>query len=160
MSERIRDGLEGIDYSDFSLRATMNDLETVRIYTDNDYFVAGDAVSFDSEAENISAINYFCGSFLASLLKMLVQKSKLYKVDIEEIEGKIDFTLTNPLNLLAVKGYDNPSDIERINIKIYYYAEGDQDDLNEIFLEILKSNPIYRLIDKSVDLSISLNMVI
>lgn len=159
MSKPI-DKLDGIDYSDFSLRATMNDLENIRIYTDNDYFIVGDSVSFDSEAENISAINYFCGSFLASIIKILVKKAKMAGVDIEEIEGKIDFRLTNPLNILGVKGYDEPSDIEEMTIKIYYYAEGEEDYLKNLFMEILSSNPLYRLVKKASEINISFDLVI
>ncbi|WP_296255111.1 OsmC family peroxiredoxin [uncultured Ezakiella sp.] len=151
-------GLEGIDFSNFSLRATMNDLKNVNVYTDNNSFRVSDAISFDIEAENISALNYFCGSLLASVMKILVSECKSQGIVIEEIEGKIDYKLTNPLRVLNVRGYEDLSEIEDIVIKIYYYADGDEEELNNRLMGMLNANPIYSLLKstKKVDCKIQL----
>lgn len=46
------------------------------IYEKAKEFVVDSSISFDSEAENISAINYFMGSLLSSIMLMSVKKAK------------------------------------------------------------------------------------
>lgn len=159
MSE-IDNRLEGIDYSLFSLRATMNDLKNVHIYTANSSFIMNNSISFDSEAENISSLDYFMGALLASIMLMSVKKAKKKQVMIDEIEGKINFQLNNPLNALDVIGYNEISFIEWIKIKIYYYASGEELQNNRILREILVENPIYQLINKGTSLQVEFELVI
>ncbi|MCI5674736.1 MAG: hypothetical protein MR314_01015 [Ezakiella sp.] len=160
MSKIDGNALEGIDYSLFSLRATMNDLKNVHIYTANSSFVVDSSISFDSEAENISAINYFMGSLLSSIMLMSVKKAKKRDVIIEEIEGKIEFKLNNPLNALDVRGYYENSYIDYIDIKIYYYADGDEESNNLLLTQLLDENPIYNLIKKTTSLMVNFDLVI
>ena len=48
--------------------------------------------------------------------------------------------------MIPVRGYDDPADIEEIQVKLFYYGDGDPEEMNEMIRGAQEANPIYRLV--------------
>lgn len=133
-------------YFEMSMRGTYPDLKDVKLYTDRVELSVGNAVSFDNEYEKVTSMSYFLGSLLSSILFTSVKELKSKGVLLDEIEGLIRAKLTNPLRMIPVRGYDDPADIEEIQVKLFYYGDGDPETMNEMIRKAQEANPIYRLV--------------
>lgn len=136
---------------DMSFRGTSNDLSSVKIFTNKNSFQIEKQVSFDSEYEPISSLEYFAGSVLSSiLLTLLEQRGSL----IEEIEGVLNLSLENPLSLVGVKGYDEEPIIKKITVTVFLFADLEDNDFDEFCFGALKNSPIYNTLKRSMDLEV------
>ena len=138
-----------------SMRGTCPDLNEVNLYTDRKKFVAGTLISFDNQYDSISSISYFLGSLLSSVILGAIKHLNNNNVELDEFEGTIHAQLTNPLHMIPVKGCNDPSEITDIEIKLYFYANHDKEDVKRLINESLSFNPIYRLINKDQRIRIS-----
>lgn len=89
-----------------------------------------------------------------------LKELKLAALDIDEIEGVIEAQLSNPLRMIPVRGYDQASEIENIRIKIYYYSDDDEDKVTAFIKDCQQFNPIYRLVEKSTSIDLSVDWVL
>jgi len=137
-----------------SFRGTANDLSAVKVYTNKNSFVTEKQISFDSEYEQISSVEYFAGSVLSSVMLTLLEQSKKKGSIIEEIEGVLNLSLENPLSLVGVRGYDEEPYIRKITMTVYLFAELEDDEFNEFCFHALKKSPIYNTLKKSMELEI------
>jgi len=137
-----------------SFRGTANDLSAVKVYTNKNSFVTEKQISFDSEYEQISSVEYFAGSVLSSVMLTLLEQSKKKGSIIEEIEGVLKLSLENPLSLLGVRGYDEEPYIRKITMTVYLFAELEDDEFDEFCFHALKKSPIYNTLKKSMELEI------
>ena len=106
-----------------NFRGTSNDLSSVKIFTNKSSFQIEKQISFDTEYEQISSLEYFAGSVLSSIILTLLEQSKKRGSIIEEIEGVLNLSLANPLSLVGVKGYDEEPTIRKITVTIFLFAE-------------------------------------
>lgn len=143
-----------------SMRGTCPDLKEVKVYTDRNKFEIDALHSFDIEHEGITSMSYFLGSILSSCILSAIKYLSEHDIELDEIEGTIEAVLTNPLRMIPVQGYDDPSNIEDIKIKLYYYADHDEEEVQALIRESQDLNPIVRLIKQASDVSIEIEMVI
>jgi hypothetical protein len=136
---------------DMSFRATSNDLSSVKIFTNKNSFQIEKQVSFDSEYEPISSLEYFAGSVLSSILLTLLEQSGS---DIEEIEGVLHLSLENPLSLVGVKGYDEEPIIKKITVTVFLFVDLEDNDFDDFCFRALKNSPIYNTLKRSMDLEV------
>ncbi|MGJ9382073.1 hypothetical protein [Salipaludibacillus sp. CF4.18] len=61
---------------DMNFRGTSNDLSSVKIYTNKNSIQIEKQISFDSDDEKISSLEYFAGSVLSSIILTLLEQSK------------------------------------------------------------------------------------
>ena len=61
---------------EMNFRGTSNDLSSVKIFTNKSSFQIEKQISFDSEYEQISSLEYFAGSVLSSIILTLLEQSK------------------------------------------------------------------------------------
>ncbi|MEH7276086.1 OsmC family protein [Neobacillus vireti] len=139
---------------DMSFRGTSNDLSTVKIFTSKNSFEIEKQISFDSEYQQISSIEYFAGSVLSSILLTLLQQSEKRGSKIEEIEGVLNLTLENPLYLVGVKGYDQEPFIKKITVTVFLFLDLEDKDFNDFCFRALKNSPIYNTLKKSMELEV------
>ena len=131
------------------MRGTKPDLDKVKLYTGRKRFDVDKLVSFDIEDEGYSALSYFMGSILSSVIWTFQNHLKQKKIDLDEIEGVIEADLQNPLRLIPVRGYDQPAQIRNIKVKIYYYADDDEEKLDQMARDCQVDNPIFQLVNQS-----------
>lgn len=148
-------------YYDLFMRGTCPDLNTVNVYTDRRNIEVNEVVSFDIEFDQITAISYLLSSLLSSTIITAINELKQNDIVLDEIEGTIQAQLTNPLRMIPVRGYTDPSLIDNIKIKLFYYADTvDYDKVSELIRDAQLFNPIYQLIDKGQKISLNIEFVL
>lgn len=147
-------------YFEMSMRGVCPDLEKVHLFTDRKKIEVEEMISFDNEFEGFSSISYFLGSLLSSIILTAIKELKHQGIELDEIEGVVHATLTNPLRMIPVRGYDQPSNIENIMIKIYYYSDEDENKVSHLIEEVQKFNPVYRLINQSCPVKLDIEWVL
>lgn len=142
------------------MRGTCLDLKEVRLYTDRMRFEAEKLISFDSEFEGVSSLSYFMGSLLSSVIVTAIKYFHSQQIVLDEIEGVIAVDISQPLALVPVRGYHDPSEIEAIRIKLFYYAEGDDYEIVDMFHQSQRLNPLYSLINRATPIELILQPVL
>ncbi len=143
------------------LRGTCPNLDTVNVYTDRMTIKVDEVMSFDIEFESVTAISYLLSSLLSSTIITAIKELKRHKVVLDEIEGTIQAQLTNPLRMIPVQGYEAPSLIEDINIKLFYYADTeDCEAVSELIRTAQLYNPVYQLIAKGQEIKLDVEFVL
>ncbi|WP_100398814.1 OsmC family protein [Bacillus sp. FJAT-44742] len=158
MSKQPRDEINTLQESrvfDMSFRGTSNDLSSVKIFTNNNSFQIQKEVSFDSEYEQISSLEYFGGSVLSSIILTLLEQSKKEGSIIEEIEGVLNLSLENPLTLLGVRGYEDEPCINKITVTVYLYVELKDSNFFDFCTKALNRSPVYNTLKRSMDLEVN-----
>ena len=61
---------------EMNFRGTSNDLSSVKIFTNKNSFQIEKQISFDTEYEQISSLEYFAGTVLSSIILTLLEQSK------------------------------------------------------------------------------------
>ncbi|MDK6804671.1 OsmC family protein [Aerococcus sp. UMB7834] len=145
---------------ELSMRGTCPDLKEVKLYTDRKALEAEQVVSFDNEFEGFSSVSYFLSSLLSSVILTTIRELKEEGIELDEIEGLVHAQLTNPLRLIPVRGYQEPSDLTAITIKLFYYADGDPAIINQKIRQAQAYNPIYRLVDKASPIHLEVEWVL
>jgi len=139
---------------DMSFRGTSNDLASVKVFTNKTSFQVGKQVSFDSEYEQISSVEYFAGSVLSSILLTLLEQSKKRGSIIEEIEGVLQLSLENPLTLVGVRGYDEEPLIRNMTVTVFLFADLEDDDFDDFCSVALKNSPVYNTLKRSMEIEV------
>ncbi|WP_259457916.1 OsmC family protein [Salipaludibacillus neizhouensis] len=139
---------------DMNFRGTSNDLSSVKIYTNKNSIQIEKQLSFDSDDEKISSLEYFAGSVLSSIILTLLEQSKKKASIIEEIEGVLNLSLENPLSLLDVRGYDEEPFIRKITVTVYLFADLEENDFIKFCTEALKNSPVYNTLKRSMELEV------
>ncbi|MDR0511730.1 MAG: OsmC family protein [Treponema sp.] len=138
-----------------SFRAVSSDCREVKIFTGKRMFSTDAQMSFDSEYSGISSVEYFLGNLAGSILLAVLEYARHRKVAIEEIEGKLDASLANPLTLLHVKGCDQPPVLGNIRMTVYLYADLDNEELLRLCSEALSLSPIYNTLIKGTHIDVT-----
>jgi len=157
MNKRPSDEIKAVFESkifDMSFRGTSNDLSSVKVFTNKNSFQVEKQISFDSEYEQISSVEYFAGSVLSSVILTLLEQSRRKGSIIEEIEGVLSLSLENPLTLVGVRGYDEEPIIGKIIITVFLFADLEENDFHEFCNNALKKSPIYNTLKRSMELEI------
>lgn len=137
-----------------NFRGTSNDLSSVKIFTNKNSFQIEKQISFDSEYQPISSLEYFAGSVLSSILLTLLEHSGKRGSLIEEIEGVLNLLLENPLSMVGVKGYDEEPFIRKMTVTVFLYIELEDNDFDEFCFGALKHSPIYNTLKRTMDLEV------
>jgi hypothetical protein len=139
---------------DMNFRGTSNDLSSVKVFTNKNSFQIKKQISFDSEDNQISSLEYFAGSVLSSIILTLLEQSKKRGSIIEEIEGVLNLSLENPLSLVGVRGYDEEPFIRKITVTVFLFADLEDNDFNDFCFKAVKNSPIYNSLKRSMELEV------
>lgn len=139
---------------DMNFRGTSNDLSSVKVFTNKNSFQIEKQISFDSEYNQISSLEYFAGSVLSSIILTLLDQSRKRGSIIEEIEGILNLSLENPLSLVGVRGYDEEPFIRKITVTVFLFADLEDNDFDNFCFRALKNSPIYNTLKRSMELEV------
>lgn len=138
---------------DISYRAILID-ENIKLFTEKYALEVDSEVEFDIEKNYKSSINYFASSIISSIILNTKLQFKKENIITEEIEGKINLTLSNPLTLLGVKGYDAEPKISKCHIMIYIYTELEENETIKKCNEFLKKCYIYNTLKNAFEFEV------
>jgi uncharacterized OsmC-like protein len=142
-------------FFDMRFRAVVRDLKNVRIFTGKDSFESCAQMTFDAEYQGITCVEYFLGSIMGSILLSLLERAQQEHVCIEEMEGQLSAKLENPLSFLHVQGYAQEPGIGDIEVIVYLYADMEEEALLRFCNETLAQCPVYNLIKKTGNITVS-----
>jgi 6-phosphogluconate dehydrogenase (decarboxylating) len=160
MNKRTTDELYESRNFDMNFRGTSNDLSSVKIFTNKNSFQIEKQISFDSEYEQISSLEYFAGSVLSSILLTLLEQSKKTSSMIEEIEGVLNLSLENPLSMIGVKGYEEEPFIRKITVTVFLFVDLEDDDFDDFCFSALQNSPIYNTLKRSMELEVTFKKLV
>lgn len=143
---------------DLSFRGILS-YNNFKLYTNNDTIIVSSDINFDINADYRSSINYLTSSILGGIAHTIINESKHSNIDIEELEGKIQIILKNPLTLLNVKGYNEKPKIDSCLITYYLYADIDETNLIEFCNSSLNKSFIYNTLKNAINFEIKFILI-
>lgn len=133
---------DDINYFSKSFRAVVFD-EDVKVYNEKTSASVDQAISFDSEKDEFTSIDLFVSSIVSEILLTMMKVAKKRGEILQDIEAKADLEISNPMYLLNVIGYEDPSLIEKLQIDVYFFSFLEGEKLDEFLDEVLKRTLIY-----------------
>lgn len=131
-----------------------------RCFTRQHEFRIGEALSFDSEYENVSALEHVLGAIAADILSTIRKLSRKKRIEVEELEAVIESELENPLVYLQVIGENGSTAIKKVSLKVYISSFGTEEEVAELWKETLHISPLVQTFQKSVKLNYEYKLVL
>lgn len=150
LSMPVFNSMSESDVYDFSLRATYPHISKISVYTGSASFSLEKRFSFDREDTNVSAVSYFIGAVLSSLMLTFRAFARSKSIDIEEMEGLVGVELAQPLNLIGVRGCQTPPSFTSLKFSIYFYADAPEQELEEVQQKTLSEDLLYTSLDACI----------
>lgn len=142
--ENVFDSNEEMSKFFFTMRATANDVKTVKAYGDMAYISTDQELPYDNEKKELSSVEIFVSGVLESMMLTIIREAKIKRYELDEIEARAEINIKNPLRTLRVVGVDDAPNIEDISIKVYYYIDDiDKTEADAFMNEALEMDMIY-----------------
>lgn len=138
---------------DVSFRAVTKD-DKVRVYNNKNFLDVDSEINFDIDKDSLSSLEYFSASLIGGILHSIVANAKRKDILIEDLEGRVSFTLKNPLVLLGVNGYEESPKITNCTIKIYAYSDLDDEELEKFCLSSLSKCFMYETLKETIGIKV------
>ncbi|MBF1006605.1 MAG: OsmC family peroxiredoxin [Lachnospiraceae bacterium] len=126
----------------------------VKAYNEKISININENISFDSKKEEFSSLDHFVTSIVSDLLIAINKYTKKQGEIIMDLESQTVVIVKNPLSLLNVKGFDEPSYIESIKIKIYLYTFMEEEKAEDYFRNIVSKCLIYNTLKDKLDIKV------
>lgn len=133
---------DDINFFNKNYRAVVRD-DLVKIYNEKSSIAVDSPISFDSEKEEFTSIDYLISAITSEIILTMKRQAKKHQQVLQDIEAKVNLTIKNPMYLLNVIGFDEKALIDEINIDIYFFSFLEGDDLSEFLQEVLDKTLIY-----------------
>ena len=133
---------DDINFFNKNYRAVVRD-DLVKIYNEESSIAVDSPISFDSEKEEFTSIDYLISAITSEIILTMKRQAKKHQQVLQDIEAKVNLTIKNPMYLLNVIGFDEKALIDEINIDIYFFSFLEGDDLCEFLQEVLDKTLIY-----------------
>ena len=135
-----------------SFRAIVSD-DLVKVYNEKSRIPVDSSISFDSEKEEFTSIDFFVSSIVSELILTMMRVAKKRNTILQDIEAKVNLDIDNPMYLLNVIGFEDKSIINKINIDIYFFSFYEGEELQEFLDEVLDRTLIYNSIKDLVNVN-------
>ncbi|WP_099321495.1 OsmC family protein [Anaerococcus sp. Marseille-P3625] len=133
---------DDINFFNKNYRAVVRD-DLVKIYNEKSSIAVDSPISFDSEKEEFTSIDYLISAITSEIILTMKRQAEKHQQVLQDIEAKVNLTIKNPMYLLNVIGFDEKALIDEINIDIYFFSFLEGDDLCEFLQEVLDKTLIY-----------------
>lgn len=144
----------------YEYRAISIKNEELKIYSNLLQTNLKEEVSFDIKNKIPTALDYFNNSLIGSIIYAIKDYDNRQKKDIENIEIKAKFTLTNPLSKIGVIGTEElESKISHIKLDIYIENNYQIDDLFDYCQKAICKSIIYNTIKNEVIFEINVTQI-
>ena len=134
--------IDDINFFEKNYRAVVMD-DLVKVYHEKSSIAIDSHISFDSEKEEFSSIDYFVSSIVSEIILSMKKLAQSKEAILQDIEAKANLAISNPMYLLNVIGYEDKSIIDAINIEIYFFSFMEGEDLDKFLDEVLDRTLIY-----------------
>lgn len=144
-----------------SYRGVVNQEQKINVLTNKTSISVELSVDFDNESAKTTALDYFASSILSDMLLTIIQYMGKRGIEIDDLEGKIDVTLAEPLALLLVNGYSDPPEISALAVTIYGYLEVETaEEFQQVMFQALHHSVFYNTLTKAGLLTVIVKKVL
>ncbi len=135
---------------------TIHDGHLAKVYNEKTGIEIAEPISFDSENEKFTSIDYFIGSIVSEIILSMSKVARAKNTILQDVEAKALVEIRNPLYLLNVVGYEEESYISKIIIDIYYFSFLEGEFLEEFQREVLSRTLIYNSFKDKIEVNFKL----
>ena len=135
-----------------NFRAIVSD-DLVKVHNEKSCIPVDSSISFDSEKEEFTSIDFFVSSIVSELILTMMKVAKKRNAILQDIEAKVNLDIDNPMYLLNVIGFEDKSIINKIDIDIYFFSFYEGEELQEFLDEVLNRTLIYNSIKNLVNVN-------
>lgn len=143
---------DNINFFEKNYRAIVSS-EEVKVYNEKSQLAIDSAISFDSEKEEFTSIDYFISSIVSEIILTMERVAKKRGEILQDIEAKVSLTIKNPMYLLNVIGFEESALIEKIKIDIYLFSFLEGEELEEFLKEVLDRTLIYNSFKEKIEVN-------
>lgn len=116
---------------EISYRAILKD--TLTVFSDGGALQVDSEISFDMADKGTTAADCFAASLLGGIMHHIAGRAQAAGITLEDVEGKIAMTISEPLSVIGVIGCSVPPAISSVRITIYLWA-----DIGERAIDLLE----------------------
>ncbi len=127
--------------------------DIVKVYNEKTSIAVDSSISFDSEKEEFTSIDYFVSSIVSEIILTMMKVAKKKHVILQDIEAKASVDIDNPMYLLNVIGFEDESKIKKIDVDVYFFSFLENDELDEFLKEVLGRTLIYNSLKNLININ-------
>lgn len=143
---------DNINFFEKNYRAIVSG-EEVKVYNEKSQLAIDSAISFDSEKEEFTSIDYFISAIVSEIILTMERVAKKRGEILQDIEAKVSLIIKNPMYLLNVIGFEESALIEKINIDIYLFSFLEGEELEDFLKEVLDRTLIYNSFKEKIEVN-------
>lgn len=147
-----------MDKVSWNLRIIAEGREPATVYVRKHQFRVGVPLQFDPEYQHITALEYALSSLAADVVGGLQVVSHRRRLKLDCIEAVASGELNNPLTYLGVVGETGNPSLEHVNMTVYVSSTAKEEDVRQIWEEVLQKSPLVQTLKPTVKLDIVLKM--
>lgn len=144
----------------WTVRVSTGGSETASVYARAHKFQVGLPLSFDRDYPEVTALEHVLGALGADLACGLQRTARLRRREIHDVEVVVQAELENPLVHLGVVGESGTPRIRKLSLKTYVGSFEAEAPLAELWQDVLARSPLIATLRGSVELEISMQIVI
>lgn len=144
----------------WNLRIVAEGREPATVYVRKHQFRVGVPLQFDPEYGNITALEYALSALAADVVGGLQVVSHRRRIKLDNIEAVVSGELNNPLTYLGVVGEIGSPGIEQVNMIVYVSSTTTEEEIRQIWEEMLQKAPLVQTLKSTVKLNITLKVTI
>lgn len=147
-----------MDKISWNLRIIAEEKEPATVYVRKHQFRVGVPLQFDPEYQHITALEYALGALSADVVEGLQVISHRRRLRLYCIEAVVSGELNNPLTYLGVVGETGNPGLEHVNMTVYVSSTAKEEDIKEIWGEMLQKSPLVQTLKPTVKLDFVLKV--
>jgi len=125
-------------------------------YVRTHQFGIGAPVHFDEEYHRVTALEYVLAALGADVVTGFRTLARRRRLSIDHVESVVSGELNNALSYLGVIGEDGHPGLERITIRVYVGSDESEEQLRQVWQEVLARSPLVHTFAPAVTLDLRL----
>ena len=144
----------------WSLRVHSDDPGVAAVHVRRHRFDVGVPLQFDEEYAEVTALEYALGAIASDIVVGLRRLARRRRVNVDRVEALAHGEVDNPLTYLPVVGEEGHPGLTRVRLKVFVSSMDPPERVREIWDETLRTSPLVRTFQASVDLDFVHEIVI
>lgn len=132
---------------------------SIKVYSSASSTRVENSLTFDRDSKEPSSFDLLTTSVVSEIMLNMIETFTNEGEDLLDLECKAKVSLSNPLTLANVKGYDEISKIVSLELKVYYYSFLEEEESKELFAASLLKCPIYQTLKEAFPITIKLSQL-
>lgn len=144
----------------WSLRVHSDDPGVATVHVRRHRFDVGVPLQFDEEYAEVTALEYALGAIASDVVVGLRRLARKRRIAMDRVEALVHGEVDNPLTFLPVVGEDGHPGLTKVRLKVFVSSMDAPERVQEAWEETLRTSPLVRTFQASVDLDLIHEVVI